>query len=100
MSEALISIRNLKVHFPVGGGLFKKDDLVKAVDGLDLDIYPGETLGLVGESGCGKSTTGRAILQLIQPTEGSVCFDGQELTELSEAAIRPLRSDFQMIFQE
>lgn len=100
LSEALISIRNLKVHFPVGGGLFKKDDLVKAVDGLDLDIYPGETLGLVGESGCGKSTTGRAILQLIQPTEGSICFDGQELTELTEDAIRPLRSDFQMIFQD
>ncbi len=100
MTEALVSVRNLRVHFPVGGGLFTKGEIVKAVDGLDLDIYPGETLGLVGESGCGKSTMGRAILQLIRPTEGSVRFDGHELTELSEEAIRPLRCDFQMIFQD
>ena len=100
MTKALLSVRNLKVHFPIGGGLFAKGELVKAVDGIDLDIYPGETLGLVGESGCGKSTTGRAILQLIRPTEGSVSFDGQELTDLSDEAIRPLRGDFQMIFQD
>ena len=82
--EPLISIRDLKVHFPAAGGsLFgRARQTVKAVDGVTLDIYPGETLGLVGESGCGKSTLGRAILRLTEPTSGQVFFRGQDLARL------------------
>lgn len=99
--EVLIELKDLKVHFPMGKGFFgRSQDFVKAVDGINLKIMDGETLGLVGESGCGKSTTGRAILQLIRPSSGSVTFEGKELTTLSENAIRPLRSDLQMIFQD
>src|SRR5438270_12057709 len=84
MGTTLIDVKGLKVHFPVKGGLLGRTVAqVKAVDGVDLFIRSGETLGLVGESGCGKSTTGRAILQLIKPTAGSVNFDGVELTKLS-----------------
>lgn len=101
--EPILAVSGLKVHFPVagrsllGGGT---DATVHAVDGLDLEVRRGSTLGLVGESGCGKSTTGRAILQLHKPTGGSVAFDGTELTTLSPRAMRRMRRRMQMIFQD
>jgi len=97
----LIDVKGLKVHFPIKGGLLGRTVAnVKAVDGVDLFVRHGETLGLVGESGCGKSTTGRAILQLIKPTAGSVKLNGVELTQLSSAQVRQKRSEMQMIFQD
>jgi len=97
----LVEVKGLKVHFPVKGGLLGRAVAqVKAVDGVDLFIRRGETLGLVGESGCGKSTTGRAILQLIRPTAGSVKLDGVELTKLSAGEVRAKRANMQMIFQD
>ena len=97
----LVDVKGLKVYFPIKGGLFNRTVAqLKAVDGVDLFVKHGETLGLVGESGCGKSTTGRAILQLIKPTEGSVKLDGTELTTLSESEIRKKRADMQMVFQD
>jgi len=106
--EPLMSIRDLKVHFDLGGGtVFDRISggsavkrMVKAVDGVDLDIYPGETLGLVGESGCGKSTLGRAILRLVEPTGGQVFFRGQDLAHLSQRDLRRQRRHLQMIFQD
>src|SRR6266700_7437394 len=97
----LVDVKGLKVHFPIKGGIFNRTVAnVKAVDGVDMFIRKGETLGLVGESGCGKSTTGRAILQLIKPTEGTVKLDGVELTTLPKDEIRKKRADMQMIFQD
>jgi oligopeptide transport system ATP-binding protein len=98
----LISIRDLRVHFPsAGGSLFgRARQIVKAVDGVTLDIYPGETLGLVGESGCGKSTLGRAILRLTEPTSGQVLFRGQDLARLSNSVMRAQRRYLQIIFQD
>ncbi len=97
----MIDVKGLKVHFPIKGGILGRTVAnVKAVDGVDLFIKHGETLGLVGESGCGKSTTGRAILQLIKPTAGSVQLDGVELTQQSPNEIRRLRSKMQMVFQD
>ncbi len=98
--EPLISIRDLRVFFPLGGSLFEKAQIVRAVDGVTLDIYPGETLGLVGESGCGKSTLGRAILRLIEPTSGQVFFHGVDLAHLSKSAMREQRRNLQIIFQD
>ena len=100
--EPILSVRGLEKHFPIrGGGLIKRTvGAVRAVDGLDLDLYPGEVLGLVGESGCGKSTTGRAILNLQPATAGSVTFQGRELVGLSRAQMRPLRRDIQIVFQD
>src|SRR6202140_4228229 len=91
--KPLISIKDLKVHFPLAGGsLFRRSrQVVKAVDGVTLDIYPGETLGLVGESGCGKSTLGRAILRLTEPTSGQILFRGKDLAHLTNAAMRQQR---------
>ncbi len=101
LGTTLIDVKGLKVHFPIKGGLLGRAVAqVKAVDGVDLFVRKGETLGLVGESGCGKSTTGRAILQLIRPTAGSVNFDGVELTKLSNDQIRKKRAEMQMIFQD
>lgn len=100
-NDTLLDIRGLKVHFPIRGGLFGRTvAAVKAVDGVDLSVKRGEVLGLVGESGCGKSTLGRAILQLIKPTEGSVYFEGEDLTTLPENRLRQRRKDMQMIFQD
>ncbi len=99
--NTLLDVKDLKVHFPVRGGLLGRTNAhVKAVDGVNLTVKQGETLGLVGESGCGKSTTGRAILQLIKPTGGSVRFKGKELTKLDSRKIRQARADMQMIFQD
>src|SRR5712692_8456677 len=88
----LVDVKGLKVYFPIKGGILNRTVAnVKAVDGVDLFVRRGETLGLVGESGCGKTTTGRAILQLIKPTAGSVKLDGVELTKLSAGEIRKKR---------
>lgn len=92
---AVLTVEDLTVEFPVGGG--RK---VHAVSGISIDLMPGETLGIVGESGCGKSTTGRAILQLPRPTSGSVVLDGVDLTKLNDADMREQRTDIQMIFQD
>jgi len=100
--DILIDVRNMKVHFPVTAGLIfqRKIADVKAVDGVSFQIRRGETLGLVGESGCGKSTTGRAILQLYRPTEGEIKFGQVELTELKGNDLRRMRRRMQMIFQD
>ncbi len=97
----LLSVSDLRVHFPVRGGvMLRQTGAVRAVDGVSLDIAPGETLGLVGESGCGKSTLGKAVVRLLKPTSGVIRFGATEITSLSQRAIRPLRRDFQMIFQD
>ena len=100
--DVLVDVRNLKVHFPVTAGLIfqKKVADVKAVDGVSFQIRKGETLGLVGESGCGKSTTGRAILQLYRPTEGEIQFGEVELTKIKGGELRRMRRQMQMIFQD
>ncbi len=99
--ETILRVENLKKHFPIMRGLIRRQvGAVKAVDGVSFDIYKGETLGLVGESGCGKSTTGRVILQLYPATAGSIIFEGQELTELSSEELRRIRPRMQMIFQD
>ena len=98
--ETVLEVRDLAVHFPISRGLWAQPDVVRAVDGIDFDVKRGTTLGLVGESGCGKTTTGRAILRLVEPTRGTVTFDGLELTELRPAAMLPVRRRLQMIFQD
>lgn len=101
-NDNLIEIKDLKVHFPIDKGIFIKKTVanVRAVDGVSFNIKRGETLGLVGESGCGKSTTGRAILQLEKPTAGEVFFEGIDLVGLKRSALRNSRRHFQMIFQD
>ena len=101
-NEALLEVRDLKMHFPITSGLIfqRQTGAVKAVDGISFTIKKGETLGLVGESGCGKSTAGRAILQLYKPTSGQVLFDGKDLTKLGGGAMRTMRRSVQMIFQD
>jgi oligopeptide transport system ATP-binding protein len=100
--RVIVEVRDLKKHFPIKSGIFFQREVaaVKAVDGVSFDIYEGETLGLVGESGCGKSTTGRTILQLYRATEGSVRFEGQELTTLKGEPLRKMRRKMQMVFQD
>ena len=102
MTEPLLKIEGLKKHFPTttGGAFSKVKGTVKAVDGIDLEIYPGQTVGLVGESGCGKTTAGRTILKLYEPTGGKISFEGQDITHLKPKQMKPLRSQMQMIFQD
>ncbi|TAK29466.1 MAG: ATP-binding cassette domain-containing protein [Chloroflexota bacterium] len=99
--EAIVDIKDLRMHFPLQGGMFLRRNAgaVMAVDGLNFSIKKGETLGLVGESGCGKSTAGRAILQLYRPTGGSVVFEGEDLCRLKGNELRKMRRKMQMIFQ-
>ena len=100
-AKPLLEVEGLKVHFPIRRGLLSRVvGHVKAVDGVSFKVYPGQTLGLVGESGCGKTTTGRAILRLIEPTAGRVSFDGQDVAALGSGALRKLRSRMQIIFQD
>lgn len=97
----LLQVENLRQHFPVRGGLMMKQiGAVKAVDGVSFAIHSGETLGLVGESGCGKSTLGKSVVRLLSPTSGKVFFKGHDITHMGQGAIRPLRQDFQMVFQD
>jgi oligopeptide/dipeptide ABC transporter ATP-binding protein len=97
----MLEVKNLKVHYPVRGGLFGGAPRhVKAVDDVSFSVGPGETLGLVGESGCGKTTLGRAIVKLVKPTSGSVWLEGEDIATLTGAALRARRRKFQMIFQD
>ena len=99
--EPLLRVRNLKRYYPIRKGVIARTvGHVRAVDDVSFDVYPGETLGIVGESGCGKSTTGRAIVRLETPTAGSVIFDGTDIADLSSTRMRKLRTDLQMVFQD
>ncbi len=100
-SEALLSVKNLKKYFPIKAGVTRKTvGHVKAVDGLNFDIKEGETFGLVGESGCGKSTTGRTLLRLLEATEGEVFFNGENILDYNKKRLRELRTEMQIIFQD
>lgn len=98
-SEPLLHVENLRMRFNVRGGTFSRSSSFYAVDDVSFDLYRGETLGVVGESGSGKSTLSRMIMRLLQPTEGSISFEGRDITRLSERQLRPLRRDIQMVFQ-
>lgn len=98
--QPLLKIENLKQHFVSGKKLFRRGYIIKAVDGVSFALQPGETLGLVGESGCGKSTLGRTILKLFEPTEGRIFFEGQDITQFSAKAMRSLRKEMQIVFQD
>ncbi len=100
-AEPLLSVRGLKKHFPIHGGILSRViDRVHAVDGVSIDVAPGETVGLVGESGCGKSTTGRCIMRLIEPSEGEIWFQGRDVTKMEGEELRAMRRDMQIIFQD
>jgi len=98
----LVRLAGVKKHFPITQGIIFKKQIgaVHAVDGIDLEVYPGETVGLVGETGCGKSTTARLITKLLDVTEGEVVFDGKDITRFKRKAMRPIRRDMQMVFQD
>jgi len=101
MTEPIVRVENLTKHFTHREGLFgMKSRPVRAVDGVSLDVMPGETLGLVGESGCGKSTLGRVVLRLLDPTSGTIAFEGKDITTLGRSELRPLRRRMQIIFQD
>ena len=100
-TNPLLSVKNLKKHFPIRKGVFSTiKGHVKAVNDVSFDIFPGETLGLVGESGCGKTTVGRTILRLLEPSSGTIHFDGKNITSLSQKKLRPIRREMQIIFQD
>ncbi|MEU9199225.1 dipeptide ABC transporter ATP-binding protein [Streptomyces sp. NPDC048332] len=101
-SDPLLSVKGLTKHFPIYGGFpFKRQvGAVQAVDGVTLDVYPGESLGLVGESGCGKSTTGRLLTRLLEPTSGTITYNGQDISHANRRKMAPIRSEIQMIFQD
>jgi peptide/nickel transport system ATP-binding protein len=99
--EKLLEVRGLEKHFPITKGFFRRQvGAVRAVDGIDFSVASGETLGLVGESGCGKSTTGRLVTRLLEPTGGSVVLEGRDITHEKQGGLRPLRRNMQMIFQD
>ncbi|PLR79836.1 peptide ABC transporter substrate-binding protein [Bacillus canaveralius] len=101
MSEILLEVKDLKTYFPINNGFFsRRKDFVKAVDGISFNLRKGETLGIVGESGCGKSTTGRSILKLIEPTSGEIYFDGRDILTLKKNEMRKLRKQMQIVFQD
>jgi ABC-type oligopeptide transport system ATPase subunit len=98
---ALLEIRDLKKYFPVPAGVLgRSQEQVKAIDGVSLDVDDGETVGLVGESGCGKTSLGRCLVRLVEPTSGTVTFEGHDLSDLSALAMREVRRKLQMIFQD
>ena len=99
-SESLLQVRGLQVHFPLGGRWFGPKDWVRAVDGVDLDVRRGEIFGLVGESGSGKTTLGRGVIRLIEPTAGSLLFDGVDVLALRGPELRAARRRFQIVFQD
>jgi len=100
MSEILLEVKNLKKYFLTGKGLFSRRERVRAVDGITFSIYKGETLGLVGESGCGKTTTGKLILRLLEPTDGQVLFKGENIFKFNKLRMKILRRKMQIIFQD
>ena len=101
MAKPLIEVRNLKMYFPVGSTLLSSHrKILKAVDDVSFDLYPGETFGLVGESGCGKTTVGRTLVRLYKPTAGQIIFDGTDIARMDEHTVLPYRKKMQMIFQD
>ncbi|HEX8850307.1 MAG TPA: ATP-binding cassette domain-containing protein [Gemmatimonadaceae bacterium] len=99
--KPLVSVRDLAVHFPIRKGVFgRAKGVVRAVDGVSFDVFPGETLALVGESGCGKTTTGRAVLRLVEATAGTILFDGVDVRALGAEPLRKLRRQMQIVFQD
>ncbi|MFC4009041.1 ABC transporter ATP-binding protein [Nonomuraea purpurea] len=101
MSEPVLAVEGLTKHFPIRSGVLRRQTgTVRAVDGVDLALHPGRTLGLVGESGCGKTTTGRLVVRLAEPTSGRILYGGRDLAPMSHAELRPLRGEIQIVFQD
>ncbi len=98
--SAILAVEDLRKHFKTGGGLFQSPTVVRAVDGVSFAVEAGETLAIVGESGCGKSTVGRLALRLLEPTSGTVTVEGQDLAALDADGLRRMRRDMQMVFQD